>query len=106
MHTGKKARTNEPAALSRRAARPSALPKHDVIITFVKHGHEGADVESQRAAETEWSYLAFDGYSPYLDNRPPLVSGQPEERRYRLRYRDKDEPVGEYSDVFVVTTET
>ena len=83
-----------------------ALPKHEVRISFVKSGHEGVDVESQRAAETDWSYLAFDGYSPYVDNRPPLVGGQPEQRRYRLRYRDKDTPVGEYSDIFVVTTET
>ena len=81
-----------------------ALPKHEVRITFVKSGHDGVDVESQRAAETDWTYLAFDGYSPYVDNRPPLVPGQPEERRYRLRYRDNDLPVGEYSDIFVVTT--
>ena len=30
--------------------------------------------------------------------------GKAEERRYSLRYRDKDVPVGEYSDVYVVTT--
>jgi len=80
------------------------LPKHEVRISFVKSGHEGVDIESQRAAETAWAYLAFDGYSPYIDNRQPLVADQPEERRYRLRYRDKDVPVGEYSDVYVVTT--
>ena len=83
-----------------------ALPKHEVRITFVKSGHAGVDVEGQRAAETDWTHLAFDGYSPYIDNRPPLVPGQPEQRRYRLRYRDRDTPVGEYSDIFVVTTET
>ena len=81
-----------------------ALPKHEVRITFVKRGHDGVDIESQRAFETTWSYLAFDVFSPYLDNRPPLVPDQPEERRYRLRYRDNDLPVGEYSDIFVVTT--
>ncbi len=43
------------------------------------------------------------GFSPYLDNRPPLVPDQPEERRYRLRYRDNDLPVGDYSDIYVVT---
>jgi hypothetical protein len=80
-----------------------ALPNHEVRITFVKAGHDGVDVESQRAAETTWSYLAFDGFSPYIDNRPPLLVGQPEERRCRLRYRDNDLPVGEYSDVYVVT---
>jgi len=80
-----------------------ALPNHEVRMTFVKAGHDGVDVESQRAAETTWTYLAFDGFSPYIDNRPPLVPAQPEERRYRLRYRDSDVPVGEYSDVYVVT---
>jgi hypothetical protein len=83
--------------------RAEALPNHEVRISFVKRGHDGVDVESQRAAETTWTYLAFDGFSPYVDNRPPLVAGQPEERRYRLRYRDNDVPVGEYSDIFVVT---
>ena len=80
-----------------------ALPNHEVRITFTKASHDGVDVESQRAAETAWTYLAFDGFSPYVDNRPPLVAGQPEERRYRLRYRDSDVPVGDYSDVYVVT---
>lgn len=79
------------------------LPNHEVKVSFVKAGHDGVDVESQRAAETTWTYLAFDGFSPYIDNRPPLTAGQPEERRYRLRYRDNDLPVGEYSDVLVVT---
>jgi hypothetical protein len=80
------------------------LPNHEVRISFVKSGHDGVDVESQRASEQTWTYLAFDGFSPYIDNRPPLVPDQPEERRYRLRYRDNDLPVGEYSDVYVVTT--
>jgi hypothetical protein len=42
--------------------------------------------------------------SPFVDARPPLAAGQPEMRRYRLRYVDHDEPVGDYSDVIVVTT--
>lgn len=80
-----------------------ALPGAEVLITFVKAGHDGVDIESQRAGETTWTYVAFDGFSPYTDTRPLLVAGQPEERRYRLRYRDNDVPVGDYSDVFVVT---
>jgi len=92
------------AGLVKPVGRAEALPKHEVKITFVKGSHDGVDVESQRAAEVAWTYLAFDGFSPYVDNRAPLVPGQPEERRYRLRYRDNDLPVGEYSDVYVVTT--
>ena len=34
---------------------------------------------------------------------PALMAGQPEERPYGLRYRDADVPVGEYSDIFVMT---
>ncbi|MEX0642515.1 MAG: hypothetical protein WD468_07430 [Pirellulales bacterium] len=38
---------------------------------FVKGGFDGVDIESQRGAETTWTYLAFDSSSPYIDNRPP-----------------------------------
>jgi hypothetical protein len=31
------------------------------------------------------------------------VAGQPENRRYRARYRDDDQPVGEWSDIVEVT---
>jgi len=89
--------------------RSEAPPRHEVKITFVKSGRAGVDVdvdvEGRRADESDWRRLAFDGYSPYIDNRPPLNGGLPEQRRYRLRYRDRDTPVGEFSDVFVVTTE-
>ena len=53
--------------------------------------------------ETAWTLLGQDNFSPYLDGRALLVAGQPEERRYRLRYLDGDELVGEYSDVMAVT---
>jgi hypothetical protein len=59
--------------------------------------------ESQRAAETAWTYLAFDSVSPYIDTRPPLVANQAEQRRYRMRYRDADVPVGEFCDTLNVT---
>jgi hypothetical protein len=45
-----------------------------------------------------------DRFSPYLDSREPLVAGQPEVRRYRIRYLVGDEPVGKYSAVASVTT--
>jgi hypothetical protein len=40
---------------------------------------------------------------PYIDTRPPLVAGQAEGRRYRMRYRDADVPVGFFSDTLTVT---
>lgn len=72
-------------------------------IKFKKFGHDGVDVYCQRAGESVWTHLAFDAFSPYVDNRPPLVAGQPEERRYRVRYRDGETAVGEYSDVVTIT---
>ena len=40
----------------------------------------------------------------WIDTRPPLVAGQPEVRRYRIRYLEGDDPVGLYSSVVSVTT--
>lgn len=91
-----------------------AAPETDfaVRLTFALRGHPirtphasaGSDppraawVRSQRPAGATWSSLAFDTNSPYVDGRPPLVAGQPEQRRYRARYVDNDLPVGDWSD--------
>jgi hypothetical protein len=40
----------------------------------------------------------------YIDTRPPLTVGKPEERRYRLRYFLNDEPIGEWSDILTAIT--
>lgn len=95
------AEATEPEA--KPTGKANRLPNYEVEITFVKRSFDGVDIESQRGDETAWAYLAFDGRSPYNDRRPPLTAGQPEVRRYRLRYRKNDEPVGEYSDVLTVT---
>ena len=76
---------------------------NEVRVKWVKAGFTGVVVECQRAGETAWTVLGQDNFSPYLDARPLLVAGQPEERRYRLRYIDGDALVGEYSDVMSVT---
>jgi hypothetical protein len=81
----------------------TALPNFAAQITFVKAGHDGVDIETQRGAETAWTYLAFDSSSPYIDNRPPATAGQSEQRRYRMRYRDNDVQVGVFSDTLSVT---
>ncbi|MCG3138305.1 MAG: hypothetical protein HJJLKODD_02167 [Phycisphaerae bacterium] len=74
-----------------------------VKLTFAMRGHDQIEIVSQRAAETVWASLAFDTNSPYLDARAPLVANQPEVRRYRARYRDDDQPVGDWSDIVQVT---
>jgi len=72
-----------------------------VRITFTKFGHLGVVIESRRGNGT-WEFLAIDTESPYLDERPLLVAGQPETREYRLRFWD-GEPNGDWSPVQKVT---
>jgi hypothetical protein len=81
----------------------TAEPAFTARITFVKKNFDGVDIESQRNNEMTWTYLAFDAFSPYIDNRPALVAGQSEQRRYRMRYRESDVPVGLFSDTLTVT---
>ncbi len=81
-----------------------ALPNSEVRVNWVKSSSDGVLVESQRAAEVAWTSLGTDTSSPYLDSRDPLVAGQPEVRRYRVRYVVNDVPTGSYSDVSTVTT--
>lgn len=74
-----------------------------VKLTFGMAGHDQLEIQGQRAAESEWVLVAFDTNSPYLDARAPLVAGQPEQRRYRARFRDDDLPVGGWSAIVQVT---
>lgn len=77
-----------------------------VILKWVKAGQDGVIIESQRVGETVWTKIGMDTSSPYLDSRAPLVAGQPEVRRYRLRYFDEEDSnlIGVWSDIVTVTT--
>jgi hypothetical protein len=44
-------------------------------------------------------------HPPYVDNRPLLVAGKPEVRRYRCRYILSDVEIGVPSDEVVVTAQ-
>ncbi|MCX7010909.1 MAG: hypothetical protein NTY53_27330 [Kiritimatiellaeota bacterium] len=48
-------------------------------------------------------FLAIDTKVPYLDDRPLLVAGTPEVRKYRLRYWDKGLATGDWSDTATIT---
>jgi hypothetical protein len=86
------------------SATASAKPNSAVQIDWTKGSFDGVLVEGQRAAETTWTLLGTDLSSPYIDDRAPLTTGQPEVRRYRLRYINRDVPTGDYSDTMTVTT--
>lgn len=75
-----------------------------VTHEWAKGNFDGVVVESQRGAETAFTFLDKDFTSPFEDRRPNLVAGQPETRRYRMIYLLDDEIVGTYSDEVVITT--
>jgi hypothetical protein len=71
-------------------------------LTFKKFGHMGVYLESRRN-NGAWEFLTIDTESPYNDERPLLVAGQPEIREYRARFWDKGTPNGDWCDVIRVT---
>ena len=93
-----------PAGPPKPTAKASAQAGGEVKIEFSKVGFDGVLIEGRRGSETAWGRLGTDNYSPYLDTRPPLEAGRPEVREYRLRFIERDEPVGEWSDIITVTT--
>ena len=73
-----------------------------VKISFFKYSHMGVYIESRRGTGP-WEFLTIDTESPYNDERPLLVAGQPEVREYRMRYWDKGTPNGDWSDTAKAT---
>jgi len=69
-----------------------------VTLAFFKHGHMGIYIEGRRQGAEDWTFLAIDTESPYLDNRPNLTPGNSEWREYRARNWDGT-PVGDWGPV-------
>ena len=63
------------------------------------------NLNCQRDGDATFLFLARDTSSPYVDNRPLLVAGKPEVRRYRCRYIIDDVEIGLPSDEVVVTAQ-
>jgi len=76
-----------------------------VRLTFTMSGHDVLEIYAMRGAEADFTMLALDTSSPYIDGRPPLVAGTPEVRQYKARYRDGDLPVGDWSDIISITAQ-
>ncbi|MCX7993403.1 MAG: hypothetical protein N2651_07010 [Fimbriimonadales bacterium] len=71
-----------------------------VRLTFVMRGMPMIEIQSRRGSEAQFTTIAYDTSSPYIDGREPLVAGQAEVREYRARYVDRDnQPIGDWSDV-------
>lgn len=57
---------------------------------------------SQRGTEVVWTDLGTDMNPPFVDNRAPLASGPPEERRYQAAYVDNDAATTDWSATLTV----
>jgi hypothetical protein len=75
------------------------LPSYEVRLDWVKGRHSGVLVQCKRPGDADFITLGQDNYSPYVDGRPPVTAGANETRQYRMRYLDKDDQVGDWSDV-------
>jgi len=74
------------------------LPHGAVEIAFNKSKADGVNLYCQRDGDSGFVFLARDTASPYVDNRPLLVAGKPEVRKYRGIYVVNDAEVGLVSD--------
>lgn len=73
-----------------------------VEIRYIKWGHLGLWLECRRA-DGDWEHLTLCTLSPYRDDRPLLMPGQPEVREYRARFWDKGSANGDWSSVARIT---
>lgn len=74
-----------------------------VFIKFRKGEADGIKLFSRRGTETEFLMLASTTQAPYVDNRPKIVSSQPEQREYYAVYFIDLTDIGIVSDVIKVT---
>ena len=72
-------------------------------IKWIKDYSEGVNIYSRRGDETEFTFLARDTVSPYVDNRPNLETGKPEDREYYAFYIFEDKEEGLESDTVKIT---
>lgn len=73
-----------------------------VQLKFNKYKSDGINIYCQRESDSEFVLLSRTLISPFIDNRPLLVSGKPELRRYTAVHLQGDNEVGQFSDELVV----
>ena len=62
-------------------------------------------LQSQRNGEAAWTDLGVKTGNKFVDARPPVESGKPEVRNYRMVFIQDNEPVGQWSDVVSTTVQ-
>jgi len=92
-----------PQAETKPILKAKALPHGVVELSFKKGRTDGINLYSQREGDADFVFLARDTTSPYVDNRPLLVAGKPELRKYRAIFVLRDHETGDASDIASVT---
>src|SRR5437667_3562514 len=73
-----------------------------VELDFDKSISDGVNIYAKRDGDADFVFLARDTASPYIDNRPLLVTTKPELREYKAVYVQSDAEIGLFSDEVVV----
>ncbi len=73
-----------------------------VKVRHKKFGHYAVAVYCKRGGGG-WELLGISKDSPYMDERPLLVPGQPEVREYKLRFWGAGTESGDWTDVASIT---
>jgi hypothetical protein len=74
-----------------------------VTISYRKKTFHGIKIYSKRGNEAEFSFLADDSISPYIDARPNLDSAKAELREYYAIYIFNDDKIGVESEIYKIT---
>jgi hypothetical protein len=77
----------------------TALPHATFELKFNKSKADGVNLYCKRNGDADFVFLARDTNSPYVDNRPCVVAGQPENRQYKAIYVQADGEIGQASDI-------
>ncbi len=81
-----------------------AYPASQVQVKFIKGDSNGVAIETKLDNSETWSTVGHYGSSPAVLNIPTSPSNLPRAVQVRARYLEKDSPVGQYSDVVVLST--
>lgn len=79
----------------------NALPDDKVSLTFSKQGMKAIRFQMRRGGD--WNTSGDPTNSPFIDTTGSIDS-KPEKREYRAIYLEKNEPVGQYSDIITIYT--
>jgi len=80
-----------------------ALTASQVRLAVAKAGYSVVAIDSRRAGGA-WEQIGISQTAEFIDARPPLVAGQPEQREYRAQGMESNARVGALSAVVSAVT--